>query len=84
MTICWYLIYTVVFRLQPIVAVMADKKNQPDTFMFTSNINNKHRDFTQEGKLQSLEDMGAEWWRVVRQRQCTYYPPPFWFQQDHP
>lgn len=40
---------------------MADKKNQPDTFTFTSNINNKHRDFTQEGKLQSLEDMGAEW-----------------------
>lgn len=52
--------YTVVFRLQPIVAVMADKKNQPDTFMFTSNINNKHRDFAQEVKSQCLEDTGAE------------------------
>lgn len=40
---------------------MADKKNQPDTFTFTSNINNKHCDFGQEGTSQYLEETGAEW-----------------------
>lgn len=37
--------YTVVFRLQTIAPVRTDEKNHPDTFRFTSDVNNGQGDF---------------------------------------